>query len=74
MLIGESSKDRGVQGGGDADITNGAAGKIVSRLIRDLILKYHIGLSALLETRINGVKADKVIKNLIMDSWYEVDA
>ncbi|RDX85375.1 hypothetical protein CR513_33447, partial [Mucuna pruriens] len=51
-----------------------AAGKTIPHLIKDLILKYRITLLALLETRINGVKADKVIKNLGMDSWYKVDA
>ncbi|RDX83591.1 hypothetical protein CR513_35462, partial [Mucuna pruriens] len=55
------------------NIDGGAIGKIVPRLIKDLILKYHIGLLALLEIGINDVKVDKVIKNLGVDSWYKVD-
>ncbi|RDX90295.1 hypothetical protein CR513_27865, partial [Mucuna pruriens] len=41
----------------------GATKNTIPHLIKDLILKYHIDLLALLETIISGVKANKVIKN-----------
>ncbi|RDX94640.1 hypothetical protein CR513_22960, partial [Mucuna pruriens] len=39
-----------------------------------ILIWYCIGLLTLLETRTSGVKIDKVIKNLRMNSWYKVDA
>ena len=52
----------------------GASGKTVSRLIKDLVQKYHMGLLALFKAQISGQKADSVLCKLGMDYMFKVGA
>jgi hypothetical protein len=52
----------------------GAGGRFFPSLIRDYIKIYHIDFIAILETRISGIKAEKVIKKIGMDKCAKVEA
>lgn len=42
-------------------------------LIKDLIIKYHIDLMALFETKVNDNKAYVILSHLRLDYWFKVD-
>lgn len=42
-------------------------------LIKDLIIKYHIDLMALFETKVNDNKVDVILSHLRLDYWFKVD-
>ena len=43
-------------------------------MIRDFCLKYAFSILALMETRISGERADKVIRRIGFDGCYKVEA
>lgn len=52
----------------------GASAKSFPNLLRDIVSKYGIQVMALLETRISGDKADRVVKKLGFNNWLRVEA
>lgn len=52
----------------------GACAKTFPRLLRDIVVKYGINALALLETRVSGNKADRIVRKLGFNNWLRVEA
>lgn len=52
----------------------GAASKTFPGRVRDLVYGRNISVLILLETRVSGVKADRVISRLGFDNWIRLEA
>ena len=52
----------------------GAASRSFARILHDIVKKYGINVMCLLEPRISGIKADRVVKKLGFSNWWRVEA
>ncbi|XP_028755095.1 uncharacterized protein LOC114714521 [Neltuma alba] len=52
----------------------GAGGRLFSRMIKEIVIKYGINVLCLVETRISGLRADKMVRKSGFTNWIRVEA